>query len=170
MPNNGAELAIKLQSASRSLGKANRDAVSKAALVYKDAVLAELRSDAGGDQVMSHWGWKSSGNYRVVKMGAGYDLDGTDKCVATLKARPMGLWKVMEYGASRHEILPRKNKRKKGGRLKFANGGFGRGVMHPGTRPKRTWSKGIQKGSKPAMAVFSREHKSSLAKSFGVGS
>jgi len=42
--------------------------------------------------------------------------------------------------------------------------------MHPGTRPKRTWSKGIQKGSKPAMAVFSREHKSSLAKSFGVGS
>jgi hypothetical protein len=165
--NSGVELAIKLNKAGKSLGKANRDAVSQAALEYKNAVLDEARKDIGADLTLSHWGWRSNGSYRGLKLGAGYKVTGTSNAQARLEARPMGPWKVLEYGANKHEIKPRK--RKKNGRLKLRDGKFSRGVMHRGSKGKRTWSTGIRKGTKPAMAVFSREHKSSLAKSFGIG-
>ena len=50
----GKELANKLQKAARASGKANRQAVSAAALAYKEATLASAASDTGGDLRISN--------------------------------------------------------------------------------------------------------------------
>jgi hypothetical protein len=96
---NAAELAYKLDAAGRAIVGENRDAVAAAADVFKDSVLTQGRADSGGDLRLSRWG------KRGVKLGAGYDVDGTVKASATLKARPQGAWKVLEYGAKPHVIV-----------------------------------------------------------------
>jgi hypothetical protein len=97
--NNAAQLAYKLDAAGRAIVGENRDAVAAAADVFKDSVLTQGRMDSGGDLRLSRWG------KRGVKLGAGYDVDGQVKATATLKARPQGVWKVLEYGAKPHVIV-----------------------------------------------------------------
>lgn len=96
---NATELARKLDLAGRAIVGENRDAVAAAAGVFKDSVLHQARVDSAGDLRLSKFG--RSG----VKLGAGYDVDGDVHATATLTPRPMGPWKVMEYGAKPHVIV-----------------------------------------------------------------
>lgn len=93
------ELADKLDSAGKIIAGGNRDAVSAAADVYKDAVLFQGRLDTGGDLKLSRWGRNG------LRLNAGYDVDGQAKATAKLRPRPMGPWKVLEYGAKPHVIV-----------------------------------------------------------------
>ena len=80
---------------------ANREAVAAAADVYKDSVLTQGRMDSGGDLRLSRWGRNG------LKLNAGYHVDGRGtKAEAIIKPRPMGPWKVLEYGAKPHPIVP----------------------------------------------------------------
>lgn len=96
---NATQLAHKMDLAGKAIVGENRDAVAAAADVYKDSVLTQARRDSGGDLRLSRWG------RRGVKLGAGYDVDGSVKASAKMTARPQGPWKVLEYGAKPHVIV-----------------------------------------------------------------
>lgn len=163
----GAELALKLQKTSRSLGKANRKAVSAAALAYKEAVLASGAADTGGDLRMSHWGWSPvKGDYRAPKLGAGYDVKGYEHATALLKPRPIGLWVYLEAGAKPHAIKNRTRGRNRRKALALQGGGFATAVNHPGTRGKKTWTRGLKVGEPQAMRIFKLTQQRALLESF----
>lgn len=170
----GAQLAKKITKVSNGLGKANREAVSAAALVYKEAVLAEALKDTGGDLTLSHWGWRpTSRTYRKPRLGAYYDVKGAQRAVALLKPKPIGLWVFLEAGASPHRINRRAARKRRGQAqpkayrrgLALAGGGFAASVNHPGVPGRRTWSRGLRSGRTPAMRQFKLTHQRALLNS-----
>ena len=110
----GADLAKKLTAVSKDLGRANRQAVSAAAMQYKDELLDNAERDLDSrnpspKRSFSRWGKDNkgmAGSRKALQVGAGYDLRGYTNAVAKLKARPQGPWKVLEYGAKPHNIIP----------------------------------------------------------------
>ena len=110
----GADLAKKLTAVSKDLGRANRQAVSAAAMQYKDELLDAAERDLDSrnpspKRSFSRWGKDNkgmAGSRKALQVGAGYDLRGYANAVAKLKARPQGPWKVLEYGAKPHNIIP----------------------------------------------------------------
>lgn len=100
----------------------NREAVTAAADVYKDSVLTQGRMDSGGDLRLSRWGRNG------LKLNAGYDVDGRGtKAEAIIKPRPMGPWKVLEYGAAKHPIIPGLTRRQQRAMALFSAMAGGRG-------------------------------------------
>ncbi len=185
-----AELAAKLTLAATALGRANRKAVGEAANTYKFGALQAAREDVGPDLRLSRWGAKRGRSTQGLKLGAGYDVRGYDNAVALLRARPQGVWKVVEYGAKPHPIVPGVSKRqtrfaaslanltgetvnastivagRKGKKrrmaLKLPDGNIRFGVNHPGSRGKRTWSRGINKATPGALRTFRAVHARTL--------
>lgn len=110
----GADLSRKLQGYAKEAGKANRQAVSAAAMQYKDELLDAAERDLdtrnpSPKRSFSRWGKDSKGmvgSRKALQVSAGYDLRGYTNAVAKLKARPQGPWKVLEYGAKPHAIVP----------------------------------------------------------------
>ena len=110
----GADLAKKLTAVSKDLGRANRQAVSAAAKQYKDELLDAAQRDLDSrnpspKRSFSRWGKDNkgmAGSRKALQVSAGYDLRGYANAVAKLKARPQGPWKVLEYGAKPHNIIP----------------------------------------------------------------
>jgi hypothetical protein len=110
----GADLSKKLQGYAKEAGKANRQAVSAAAMQYKDELLDAAERDLdtrnpSPKRSFSRWGKDSkgmAGSRKALQVGAGYDLRGYVNATAKLKARPQGPWKVLEYGAKDHNIIP----------------------------------------------------------------
>ena len=110
----GAELSKKLTAVSKDLGRANRQAVSAAAMQYKDELLDAAERDLDSrnpspKRSFSRWGKDNkgmAGSRKALQVSAGYDLRGYANAVAKLKARPQGPWKVLEYGAKPHNIIP----------------------------------------------------------------
>lgn len=110
----GAQLSKKLQGYAKDAGRANRQAVSAAAMQYKDELLDAAERDLDSrnpspKRSFSRWGKDNKGmpgDRKALQVGAGYDLRGYANAVAKLKARPQGPWKVLEYGAKPHNIIP----------------------------------------------------------------
>ena len=110
----GADLAKKLTAVSKDLGRANRQAVSAAAMQYKDELLDAAERDLDSrnpspKRSFSRWGKdnkRMAGSRKALQVSAGYDLRGYTNAVAKLRARPQGPWKVLEYGAKPHNIIP----------------------------------------------------------------
>lgn len=110
----GAQLSKKLQGYAKDAGRANRQAVSAAAMQYKDELLDNAERDLDSrnpspKRSFSRWGKDSKGmvgDRKALQVSAGYDLRGYTNAVAKLKARPQGPWKVLEYGAKPHAIVP----------------------------------------------------------------
>ena len=189
-----AELAAKLTLAATALGRANRKAVGEAANTYKFGALQAAREDVGPDLRLSRWGAKRGRSTQGLKLGAGYDVRGYDNAVALLRARPQGVWKVVEYGAKPHPIVPGVSKRqtrfaaslanltgetvnastivagRKGKKrrmaLKLPDGNIRFGVNHPGSRGKRTWSRGVNKATPGALRTFRAVHARTLLEIF----
>ena len=189
-----AELAAKLTLAATALGRANRKAVGEAANTYKFGALQAAREDVGPDLRLGRWGAKRGRSTQGLKLGAGYDVRGYDNAVALLRARPQGVWKVVEYGAKPHPIVPGVSKRqtrfaaslssltgetvnastivagRKGKKrrmaLKLPDGNIRFGVNHPGSRGKRTWSRGINKATPGALRTFRAVHARTLLEIF----
>lgn len=180
--------------------KANKAATTKAALAYKDATLDQGRKAVGSDLRLSRWGRKG------VKINVGFDVDDSGgRSVATVKPRPLGVWKVLEYGAEPHLIVPGLTRRQRKAMSLFSAMAGGRGdynvaelaatargnrnnrsgsrrkkrrvplkiggnvrawARHPGTSPKRTWSKGIAGGTDDALDAYKRAQSEALVKAF----
>lgn len=94
-------IAGNLQRAGAELAKNNRNATRDAAAAFKAAALAEAKRDSGGDLRLSRFGKNG------VRLNVGYDLEGSGSTTkATVRPRPMGPWKVLQYGAKPHLIVP----------------------------------------------------------------
>lgn len=107
----GADLSKKLVGYAKGVPAANRRAVGAAAMQFKDAVLDAAERDLGHHpsppRHFSRWGKATGdGQRKGLQVGAGYDVKGTANAVALLKARPQGPWKVLEYGAKAHPLVP----------------------------------------------------------------
>lgn len=186
----------KMIKAGNTILQANTVATAAAAQEYKESVLMSGRAATGGDGQLSRWGKDRSkvGFKGGVKLNARYDMENTGgKAQAVLKAVPMGVWKVVEYGASAHAIVPgaTANMRKgakliglltgadtaealsgarKGARKRrlmvWGNGNFAAYTRHPGTKGKKAWSKGISAGTPNAVRAYKRQQVEALAKVF----
>lgn len=183
-----AALAAKLTVAATAIANANRNATAAAAQEYKESVLVTGRAATGGDLRLSRWGKKG------VKLGAGYDVDGQQHAKATLTARPMGPWKVVEYGAASHPIVPGATKKMRQGAqlmslmtgtevsaegvagsrrgakkrrvMAWGSGNIGAYVRHPGTKGKKAWSVGIAQGTPSAIRAYKKKQVEALGKVF----
>lgn len=94
------QLGRNLAKVGEELARNNRNATRDAALAFKDAALTEARKDSGGDLRLSRFGKKG------VKLGVGFEVEGNANSRATVTPRPMGPWKVLQYGAKPHLIVP----------------------------------------------------------------
>lgn len=101
MAANAAKFGQRISKMGVELARNNADATQRAALAYKTAALKEAAKDSGGDLRLSRFG------KRGVKLGVGFDVEGSGGTAkAVVKPRPMGPWKVLEYGAKPHLIVP----------------------------------------------------------------
>jgi hypothetical protein len=195
--NSVAEFGAKIVRAGQEMEKVNTAAVAASALVYKDAVIASGKAATGGDGQLSRWGKDRTkvGFKGGVKLNARYDLENTGgKAQAVLKAVPMGVWKVVEYGAGAHAIVPGTTaKMRKGANLisammggadtaqalsgarkgakrrkvmAWGNGNFAAYTRHPGTKGKKAWSNGIKAGTPSAVGAYKRKQVEALGKVF----
>jgi hypothetical protein len=186
----------KMIKAGNTILQANTVATAAAAQEYKESVLMSGRAATGGDGQLSRWGKDRSkvGFKGGVKLNARYDMENTGgKAQAVLKAVPMGVWKVVEYGASAHAIVPgaTANMRKgakliglltgadtaealsgarKGARKRrlmvWGNGNFAAYTRHPGTKGKKAWSVGIAQGTPSAIRAYKKKQVEALGKVF----
>ena len=187
----------KMIKAGQEIEKMNTAATSAAAMIYKDAVIASGKAATGGDGQLSRWGKDRSkvGFKGGVKLNARYDMETTGvKTQAVLKAVPMGVWKVVEYGAGAHAIVPgatakmrkganlisammggadttealsgaRKGTRKRKV-LAWGNGNFASYTRHPGSKGKKAWSVGIKAGTPSAVNAYKKKQIEALGKVF----
>lgn len=199
---NAAKAGQRISQMGVALARNNSQATQRAALAYKTAALKEASKDSGGDLRLSRWG------KRGVKLGVGFDIEGGSQAKATIAPRPMGPWKVLEYGAAAHLIVPGltrrqtkalslfsvmagqggsldgydisglaasargtrnnrggKNRRKRRPPLKIG-GNVRAWARHPGTTGKKTWSRGIAKGSDDAVKDYRKAQGDAIAKVF----
>ena len=186
----------KMIKAGNSLLEVNTLATAAAAQEYKESVLVSGRAATGGDGQLSRWGKDRSkvGFKGGVKLNARYDMENTGgKAQAVLKAVPMGVWKVVEYGAGAHAIVPGTTARmRKGAQLitllsgadstqalanarkgakkrkvmVWGNGNFAAYTRHPGTKGKKAWSVGIAKGTPDAIRAYKKKQVEALGKVF----
>lgn len=178
-----AQLAAKLAKFAGDMPNLNRRATGFAALKMKEAVLKEGRRDTG-DLRLSRWG------KRGLRINAGYDVRGTSNATALLRARPQGPWKVLEYGTqtaggyliglgrtglSRSDsgrARVNRNRAYRRANQKFLKGqGYAHPVrapiVHPGVKPKNTWSRGVRRGQPDAVKVFRTAYVRELGSQFG---
>ena len=197
MPSTPNTFGTKMIQAGQAITEANTAASSAAALAYKDAVIASGKAATGGDGQLSRWGKDRSkvGFKGGVKLNARYDVEKRGvSAQVLLKAVPMGVWKVVEYGAGTHPLVPGATaKMRKGANLisammggadtaealsgarkgakkrkvmAWGNGNFGAYVRHPGTKGKKAWTVGIQAGTPSAVRAYKRKQIETLGKVF----
>lgn len=94
------QLGRNLAKVGEELARNNRNATKDAALAFKQSALEQARKDSGGDLRLSRFGKKG------VKLSVGFEVEGATQTKATVTPRPMGPWKVLEYGAKPHLIVP----------------------------------------------------------------
>lgn len=172
------QLVGKLVGFATDIPKINREAVSDAALIFKDGVLSEAKQVVGGDLRMSNFG------KRGVRLGAGFDVKGGVNAVALLKARPQGPWKILEYGAGPHlvglgkagrtESVRSKGRAYRKAKAKYLYGqGYAhpvRGpVAHPGSKAFKVWSRGVTTRQPRAVQRIRLAYASGAMRRFGPG-
>lgn len=130
--NVGRSAALRLRKIAAEVEKAQRSAVSHAALEAKTAHLDALR------RVVPSARLRNVGK-SGARLGVRYDIKGTQNPTALVRAT--GPWHLIENPIKAHEIRPR---RRRGGRRAVLTPDGPRAVVqHPGVRnPKRPWQSG----------------------------
>jgi len=126
-----------------AIANANKTAVTAAAMVYKGSVLASGAKFTGGDLRFSRWKGKQG-----PRLGAGFEVTGGINASAILKAKPFGVWWLLEQGSPPHVMTP-KSKRRAGAKALHMGSGptFYARVNHPGRKGTNAWSIGIKAGT-----------------------
>jgi len=140
----------------------NRKATIAAALVYKSGVLTSAASFLGSDLRFSVWK-KAPAYGPSPRFGAGFEMSGTKThASALLKARPLGMWRLLESG-TRDATHPIKLRKKQGKKV-MSRGGqvFGTSATVRGMRGQRSWSNGIRSSGPGAMQAYKRTQKLAL--------
>lgn len=113
-----------------SMRAAERQGTLAAGRYVTKGIRQEIRQDSGGDMRLS--GLRGS-----KRVGADTDIRTLRGTTIVIKA--IGPVHFMEFGTKPHRIYPRKRRALKWGSQYAAY------VNHPGTRPKHTFSRGVNK-------------------------
>lgn len=116
-----------------------REGLNKAALFTKTVIQREIEAVAPGRRMRGV-------GLRGARVGAGYKVG---PHTAIVQAR--GPLHLLERGTKPHEITNRKRRKKKGMTTPY---GVRKRVMHPGTRGKYPWRKGVAKAGPLVPKVF----------------
>jgi hypothetical protein len=145
-----------------NLTDVNRKATIAAALVYKTGVLTSAASFLGSDLRFSVWK-KPPAYGPSPRFGAGFEVGGSKvHANALLKARPLGMWRLLESG-TREAAHPIKLRKKQGKKVLSRNGQiFGTTATVRGMRGQRSWSNGIRSSQAGAMQAYKRTQKLAL--------
>jgi hypothetical protein len=151
------DLAASASRTADALQPAQRRGVQQAALHTVTLIRSEMRG-ATGDMRMSGVG------KRGAKIGARYDVKGNTNPVALIRAT--GPAHLIERDTQAHRI-PRERSR---GRKRYAafGGSVYSRVEHPGTRGKHPFERGWKKAAPQTPAIFQREVRAALRKSWGI--
>lgn len=148
MPGDLAQRASKIEAAFK---RAERDAVTRAALAATTEHRERIIADSGGDSRLSRVGARR-GRTGGAKVGARFNLVGG--LAAEVKAT--GPLHIVANPAKPHTIMARS----RGGArttLRLADGGFRRSVSHPGHGGKDTWRKALPDAERAAGKVIGKE-------------
>ena len=157
--NSAFEFGQKIINYGDTITKVNKTAVIAAAVVYKTSALASGARFTGGDLRFSRWKGRQG-----PKMGAGFEVTGTVQATAILKAKPFGIWWLLEDGAQAHVITPKSKRRGRAKALHIGSGdAFAASANHPGRRGTSAWSLGIKAGTEPAIQAYKRTQIIALA-------
>ena len=184
----GPDFAVRLKKLSTSIESGRKDTVKSAALTAKNAHLAVMRPDSGGDLRLSGVN-KAKGRPGNAKIGARYDIETRGgKSRATIKATgPLHLL-ANDTGGRVIRSAYAKGKYRKGGKgqsqfigptvggqfkgdrravLNIPGIGYRRSARHPGTRGKDTWRRGMKSARPKVTRVMRSETANIIKRGFG---
>lgn len=174
------EFAVDAFNMAASLPDATAKATASAALEVTNTIRAEIRTDSGGDMVLSGMG---------AKVGARYSVRGGSSPTALISAT--GPMQILESDTQSHSILSGGVGRAKGrsraarrqAKQELYNALFGGqfsgarplstpygprySVNHPGTKGKKTWSRGVEKAAPHVPKVYQDALAKHLRRYFG---
>jgi len=136
----GDDFARRLDRLGSTVRKAQRPAVTSAALAAKKAQLEVMRTDTGGDLRLSGVG------RRGARVGVRFFVQGDREALV----RATGPVHFVAHPMSPHRIPRQRSAR---GRRRYVivpgadRGGVRSSAQHPGTRGKNTWRRGRRKAS-----------------------
>lgn len=155
-----ADIRKRLNKIESDVVKSKRDIEKAAALAAKQIQLTEMKHDAGGDLRLSR---VRSG--KGAKIGARYDTFGR-----WTEVRATGPVPLVAHPMPEHSI-PKTGSRLRNRRktLLLPDGGFRKGVDHPGTKGKDTWDDGKAKALPVVDKIIGKKSDAVVIKSFKAG-
>lgn len=156
-----ADLARRIAKIEKAIEASERDSIRRAAIVAKEAQLAQMRSDVGAnlrlDRVRSGKG---------AAIGARYNLSGKGAAAsATVKAT--GPVPLVANPIKPHRI-PRAGRRRRGV-LAIPGIGVRASAEHPGTRGKDTWNVGRREAEPRVTQIIQRNTDAAVVRAFRSG-
>lgn len=136
------QLAAKFRMAATAMQRTETVGLQKAASFTKGVIQHEIEQVAPGRRMR---GVGRNG----ARVGAGYKIFGS---TATITAR--GPLHLLERSTKPHEITPKRRRRGKAKKAVTTPYGPRKRVMHPGTRGKHPWRKGVEKARPFVTKVF----------------
>lgn len=137
------------------LQKAQRVGVGRAALHVTREIRQEIRVATGGDMRLSNVG------ARGARLNARFDVRGTVNPTALIRAT--GPMQLIEYDTKPHEIRPR---RRRGTKVLKLPNGYVPKVRHPGTRGKRPFARGAERGALRSAEKFNEAIEQAMRRTF----
>lgn len=163
--------------------KAQRDAVFNATRYTINVIENQMHKDLGGKNYFTNMNYKPGhagyAEAKVKKLYLWYNVKGTNNPTALITAH--GPWGILEYGADPHPMTPnlrirqrqkgmtKLQKRQDNARIAFGGRGAMSGVRplgnrktgfgpvyrvkHPGVKPKKTFSRGLEKATPTAEKI-----------------
>ena len=138
-----------IQRTAKAIERGQKDTLMAAALIMKDHITDELKRDVGSDLQMRNVGSVKTKGAGGAKLGVGFNVKGVYNPTALFN--PRGPVALNEYGARPHIVWGKIKRTGRQRRMRMPDGGFRNVVPHPGTRGKKSWACGREKGTKPAV-------------------
>lgn len=153
----GAQVAKRLNKVASEVRGAEKAAVTKAANVMKTFAMVQVTAASGGDNRLSGVGKKGA------KVGVSYKVDAKPSGDAEAVVRATGPLHLIE-----NDTKPGPRHRRKGrkGRVNAFGAGPPRPAMHPGTKGKKPFKKGIEKGKPFALKALRQAQSDALKRGF----
>jgi hypothetical protein len=152
----GKQVASRLNKVAREVNGASKPAVNKAANIVKTFTLVEVTKASGGDLRLSGVGRKGA------KVGVRYKIGGASGDVEAVVSATGPLHFV------EHDTKPGPRHRRKGrrGRANAFGAGPPKPAMHPGTKGKQPFKKGVAKAKPYALKALRAAQTDALKRGF----
>ena len=141
---NARELQTQLQ-------RATAKAVRAASLTVKDETVGTLRQAIGPDERMSNVGRTIAG----ARLSVRFNLSDLTTANPSALVQARGPWQLVENQTRAHTIRPRRRRARAAGGAAVATPWGPRAyVIHPGTRGKKPWARGVAAAEPKVQKIY----------------